>query len=96
MTTKEDVRILKIQNLKALKKKLNVNGIGIGHKIVAGKDTGDLCLTVMVRKKVPKSELLQKDLIPKTLNNIPLDVFEVGDIYAYKARTDRWRPARRS
>ena len=93
MATKEEVRILKIQNLKALKKKLNVNGIGIGHKIVAGKDTGELCLTVMVRKKVSKSELLQKDLIPKALNNIPLDVLEVGDIFAYKARTDRWRPA---
>ena len=93
MATTQDLKALKIQNLQALKKKLNVNGIGIGHKIVDGKDTGDLCLTVMVRKKVPKSELLQKDLIPKMLNNIPLDVFEIGDIFAYKSRTDRWRPA---
>ncbi|MBC8184739.1 hypothetical protein H8E88_26905 [candidate division KSB1 bacterium] len=93
MATKEEIRNLKLENLKTLKKKLNVNGIGIGHKVVDGKDTGELCLTVMVRKKVPKAELLKKDLIPGKLNNISLDVFDIGEIYAYKARTDRWRPA---
>lgn len=93
MATQNDVKNLKLQNLKSLKKKLNVNGVGIGHKIVAGKDTGELCLTVMVKKKLAKSELVKKDLIPASLNNIPLDVTEIGEIYALKARTDRWRPA---
>ncbi len=93
MVSQEDIRALKMQNMKSLKKKLNVNGIGIGHKIVKGKDTGELCLTVLVKKKLPSSELLKEDLIPQWLNNIPLDVLEVGEIHAFKARTDRWRPA---
>ena len=93
MATFDDVISLKEKNVKALKKKLNVNGVGIGHKIVDGKDTGELCLTVLVRKKLPKTELTKKDLVPKTLDNIQLDVVEVGNIVAYKARTDRWRPA---
>lgn len=93
MITNADVLGLKSKNLKSLKKRLNVNGVGIGHKIVNGKDTGELCLTVLVRKKLPKSELTKANLIPKSLDNISLDVVEIGNVYAYKARTDRWRPA---
>ncbi len=93
MAIQEEVKKIKQQNLKNLKKKSNVNGVGIGHKIVAGKDTGELCLTVLVKKKLPKSELLNKDLIPKKFDNIVTDVKEIGEVFAYKARTDRWRPA---
>ncbi len=93
MATQEDVKKVKAQYVKALKKKLNVNGVAVGHKIVAGKDTGELCVTVLVKKKVPKSDLLNRDLIPQIVNGIPTDVREVGEIVAFKARTDRWRPA---
>lgn len=93
MLTKEQVRQVKEVNLKTLKLKQNVSGVGIGHKIVAGKDTGELCLTILVKKKFPKSTLLSRDLIPQTIDSIATDVREVGDIVAFKARTDRWRPA---
>lgn len=93
MATIDDVSIIKTQHVKTLKSKLNVNGVGVGHKIVAGKDTGDLCVTVLVKKKVAKSDLLSKDLIPKSVDGIPTDVKEVGEIVAFKSRTDRWRPA---
>jgi len=93
MATIDDVSMIKIQHVKTLKSKPNVNGVGVGHKIVAGKDTGDLCVTVLVKKKVAKSELLGKDLIPTTIDGIPTDVKEVGEIVAFKSRTDRWRPA---
>ncbi len=93
MATIEQIGVLKSKNLKSLKKKLNVNGVGIGHKIVNGKDTGEMCLTVLVKKKLPKSELSSRDLVPAMLDKIPVDVLEVGNIVALKARTDRWRPA---
>jgi len=93
MITINDVKKVKIHHVKALKKKLNVNGVAVGHKIVAGKDTGELCVTVLVKKKVAKAELLSKDLIPQTVDGIPTDVKEAGEIVAFKARTDRWRPA---
>lgn len=93
MVTNDDVKILKEKNLESLKKKLNVNGVGVGHKIVNGKDTGEICLTVLVREKVSKASLAKKDLIPDSLNNIPVDVVQIGNVVAYKARTSRWRPA---
>lgn len=93
MITAEQVRQVKELNLKTLKSKLNVNGVGIGHKMVAGKSTGELCLTILVRKKVPKSSLLTRDLIPQQIDNIVTDVKEIGNVVALKARTDRWRPA---
>ena len=93
MITKEEIGRIKIENLISLKKKMNVNGVGIGRKIVSGKETGQLCLTILVTKKVAKSELLDRDLIPHTIDNIPTDVKAVGKIIAFKARTDRWRPA---
>ncbi len=89
----EDVKNVKAQYVKSLKKKLNVNGVAIGHKIVNGKDTGELCVTVLVTRKVAQSQLLSKDIIPQTIGGITTDVRAVGRIVAFKARTDRWRPA---
>jgi len=93
MATIEDVMRVKSHHVKALKKKLNVNGVAVGNKIVAGKDTGELCVTVLVKKKLAKSELLSKDFIPQAVDGIATDVKEVGEIVAFKARTDSWRPA---
>lgn len=93
MITIDDVLAVKTQHVKSFKKKLNVNGVAVGHKIVKGKDTGELCVTVLVKKKLAKSEILGKDLVPQTVNGIPTDVKEVGKIVAFKSRTDRWRPA---
>lgn len=89
----EEIKSVKAQAVKAMKKKLNVNGVAVGHKIVNGKDTGDLCVTVLVTKKVVQTQLLSKDIIPQTIDGIATDVREVGRIVAFKARTDRWRPA---
>ena len=91
--TKQHILQIKAENLKTIKAKQNVNGIGIGYKFVAGKSTGDICLTVLVRQKMPKASLSTKDLIPSAIDSIPTDVKEVGHIVAFKARTDRWRPA---
>ncbi len=93
MITIEQVTAVKTQHVTTLKRKLNVNGVGIGHKIVAGKDTGQLCITVLVKQKLAQSELLGKDLIPKMIDGIATDVREVGEIVALQSRTDRWRPA---
>jgi len=93
MATYQDVKILKANSVRTFKKKQNVNGVAVGHKIVNGKDTGELCVTVLVTKKIAQSQLLRKNLIPQTVDGIPTDVKEVGNIVAFQARTDRWRPA---
>lgn len=71
----------------------NVVGVGYGHKHVAGRNTGKDSLIVLVEKKVPVEELSADQVIPRSMNQWPIDVMEVGEIVAL-ARTDRQRPAR--
>ena len=70
----------------------NVNGIGIGNKIISGIDTLSPCLKVMVIKKVSKEELQLNEVIPKEYKGIPTDVVEIGEIYAH-GNTGKIRPA---
>lgn len=77
-----------------LLKKRNVVGVGYGYKVADGKPTGDLTpFVVLVEKKMAKSALTSKDLIPATIAGIQTDVYEVGRIQALALRTDKWRPA---
>ncbi len=44
-----------------------VQGVGIGYKVVGGKETGELSIIVYVDKKLPKKEL-GKSAVPATLS----------------------------
>ena len=37
---------------------------------------------MMVRKKVPAIELEPEDRIPEAIENVPIDVLEVGELFA--------------
>ena len=39
MANYEEIKKIKASSVKTFQKKLNVNGIAVGHKIVDGKDT---------------------------------------------------------
>ncbi|MEM5798433.1 MAG: hypothetical protein QXP39_00085 [Candidatus Aenigmatarchaeota archaeon] len=82
--------------------KPNVEGVGIGYKIVKGEKTDEICIVVNVKKKLP--ELPEEDMIPKEVGvgtKILTDVYETGEIRAlYKEaksaenlRTKKTRPA---
>jgi hypothetical protein len=76
----------------------NVVGVGKGHKHVHGESTGKPTLTVLVRKKLPKDELLAKDVVPQNIEDADTDVIEVGDVVALGpvpsvSRTAKCRPA---
>ncbi len=60
----------------------NVVGVGLGHKVSHGEDTGTKCVQVFVEHKVDASLLTTKDRIPKTLNRRPTDVVAVGTLFA--------------
>lgn len=72
----------------------NVVGIGTGYKIVRGKITNRPAIMVLVRKKIPEGELKSKQIVPRTLNEVPTDVIEVGEIRLLSIRTEKSRPAR--
>lgn len=90
-------------------RKKNVLGVGLGTKKTRGKDTGRICITVMVEKKVSLAALSKDDIIPNTVGPIPTDVIETGKIKALspkkkkdmtvieekteKTRMEEWRPS---
>lgn len=72
----------------------NVVGVGRGFKVTKGIRTDVESIIVLVREKVPGTELTVSAKVPSSLQDIPTDVVEVGDLRAQQDRTGRHRPAR--
>jgi len=60
----------------------NVVGVGVGYRQHNGETTDELCLVVMVDEKVPISALASDDILPTTLDDVPVDVQETGSFSA--------------
>jgi hypothetical protein len=58
----------------------NVVGVAPGIRSRKGKPTGEACLVVYVSRKVPRKELKQGQVLPRTLDGIPVDVVETGEL----------------
>jgi len=86
---------VKQQYLDKLFKLPNVVGIGIGYKVSQGVVTGELAITISVRKKVATAQLAAGDLIPKLLGSIKTDVIETGVFKAFQDPNpkQKYRPA---
>jgi hypothetical protein len=65
-----------------LMSKANVVGVGVGYREKGGRKTDDLSLVVMVERKVPETQLSPQDIVPKSIEGVPVDVQEVGQIRA--------------
>ncbi len=89
---------VKKAHTRELLQKRNVVGVGLGHKIRGGEDTGELSVVVSVTHKQPLSALKPQDRVPKVLADIRTDVVETGVLRALPGRAqelgprDRWRP----
>ena len=98
MQNDNDVLLSSIKNIKDdnednLLALSNVSGVGIGFKEKKGKQNEELCIQVFVQKKLKEKDLDSDQIVPKTLNGINTDVFEVGNIEA-QAFTAKIRPAK--
>jgi hypothetical protein len=60
----------------------NVVGLGVGRKTIAGHDTSEPCISVLVSEKVPLSSLSRETRIPNMVELCKTDVVEVGLIRA--------------
>jgi len=80
----EDIRKIKDKYVSYLFKFEGVVGVGIGKKTIAGKETDQLAIVVDVVKKLPENQLKKEEIIPKSLEGVPVDVQEVGVIKALK------------
>ncbi len=59
-----------------------VVGVGIGLRQRGGELINEVCIVVMVRRKVPRALLDEEERLPHALEGVPLDVQEVGEIEA--------------
>lgn len=99
--TVDEVQRAKARHEAALLRKPNVVGVAIGKKVVGGRETDEVCLVVLVRRKVPPAELRAHELVPARVDDVMTDVVETGDLVALGValkqalpdRTARWRPA---
>jgi hypothetical protein len=91
----ERAQVTEIKELykQAILTKPNVVGVGTGYKVRGKQKTDELCVVTLVRQKIAKEGLAAEALVPQSLDGVPVDVIEVGDLRALQARTDRWRPA---
>lgn len=89
-----------------LESRANVVGTASGPKRVRGQSTGEEAIVVLVRRKVPESELDPDDRVPDEIEvdgrQVKTDVQEVGDVRFQATarrpasepdRERRWRPA---
>jgi hypothetical protein len=65
-----------------LLRKVNVLAVGVGYRTRGGKQTQEVSIVVSVRIKVSESELKPGDLIPPSIEDVPVDVVETGVIRA--------------
>ena len=54
----------------------NVHAVGVGHKIVEGRLTEELCVRLYVVQKLAESLLPENSILPSAIDGIPTDVIE--------------------
>ncbi len=83
MVNETEVKKFKEKFSLSLLSKFMVLGVGIGSKVIKGHDTGELCIKVYVRQKLPDKFLLRygKDqVILPEIEGVQTDVVEITSI----------------
>ncbi|HLF25971.1 MAG TPA: hypothetical protein VJG32_06520 [Anaerolineae bacterium] len=87
-------RTLKRQVEASLMQKANVVATGVGFKIAGDTPTNEPAVIVSVVQKLPLAQLAPEDVVPKTVDGVPTDVVETGEIVAFQDPKQKMRPAR--
>lgn len=70
----------------------NVVGVAVGNKGDKTDPNGEPAVVVLVERKLPIAALSASDVIPKQVDGVRTDVYEVGYLRAYDTPRDRFRP----
>lgn len=76
------LRRVKTRHEGDLMRKANVVGVGIGFRRRHGRPTDEPAIVVSVTRKVPRATLDAKDVVPRELDGVPVDVEAVGTLRA--------------
>ena len=63
--------------------RLNVVGVGLAEKRTAGRATGILAVVFLVVRQFPRENIPAADLLPTTIDGIPVDVVQSGVLRAF-------------
>ena len=63
--------------------KPNVVAVGVGYRTRSGQPTSEVCIVVSVTRKIPDADLKRSEALPRTLEDVPIDVVESGVIRAW-------------
>ena len=66
-----------------LMRKPNVVAVGVGFRTRGGQPTSEVCIVVSVTAKVPAAQLKRGDLLPASIDGVPIDVVETGALRAW-------------
>ena len=89
----EDIRTVLNSIRGDFMRKANVVATGIGYKITNGKITDDLSIVCSVGSKKAAKALSSTDMVPKSIDSIPVDVYASGPLVAFQDPKIRYRPA---
>jgi len=78
----EHARAVSRANADRLLAMANVVGVGVGYR---GGARRELALVVMVKQKLPRTQLREEDLLPQEIEGIPVEVRVVGELRAQNA-----------
>ena len=77
---------VKRRHEKDLMRKPNVVGVGVGFRTRGGVQSDEVCIVVSVKVKLAPSQMKPGDLIPPSMEGVPVDVVETGEITALDGR----------
>ncbi len=85
-----DPRVARIQEIKAryeeeLLAKANVIGVGVGLRRKGGVTLDEPVLVVLVSHKFPRAQLAEEDFVPDRIEDVPVDIQEIGFIRSHDA-----------
>lgn len=75
----EHARAVSRANADRLLAMANVVGVGVGYR---GGGRHEVALVVMVKQKLPRTQLREEDLLPQEIEGIPVEVRVVGELGA--------------
>lgn len=87
-------RIIQVQMQvqRDLMAKRNVVGVAVGFKETEGIITDTPAVVVLVEQKKPLAALTADEMIPREVEGVRTDVYEVGFLQAQQSPKDRFRP----
>ncbi len=76
-----------------LLRRANVVGVAVGNKGSKVEAASEQAVVVLVERKLPVAALSRRDRVPRSIDGIRTDVYEVGYLRALATPRDRFRPS---